>query len=1020
MSNLTDLIIALCLGLTIAVILTAYISINKNRMAQRVLRNEIMCLKDKMVRLKDELIEFSPDGLLVVNSDGLIVNSNSHIEQLFGWRPAELKRKSIGTLLQQEPNQNQKILFSPIENENNTWLTAPNKFSGELVGIHKGNSFFPAEVSLRTAEHNGDRLIVIGVRDISERERKDDEIGYAMIALDATDDAVFVCDAENLKFTYANEGAARQLGYKRDEFLSMTLEEIVSEKSQESLREQLQKVVNTKGKTEHYTDVHVTKQGKEFPVELGVHYVDHPLNPYIVSVVRDISDRTQAIEYLEKSSTELRQLNDELELERENLEREVDIRTGQLEAAKKKAEDANTAKSSFLASMSHEIRTPMNGVIGMIELLLISDLDKKQTQRVTTLQDSALSLLTIIDEILDFSKIEAGKIELANEPVDLVHTIDSVHSSLMAIAQSKDVDLYCYRDPELTTVIISDALRLRQIITNLVGNSIKFSSGQNRKGRVSLRIESNKEHGLRIIVEDNGIGIAKESLKSIFEPFKQQDASTVHHFGGTGLGLPITKVLVDKMNGTLDLESEPGVYTKFIVNLPIVEANEKNSPEFEQKLSGYIFNFYSEDSNLARDWNSYLIFSGAKVNCVEKIENLTNVTDIRADMSGNIIGIAVDDTLSPDNLRSLAENWKNHSLAKLIIVMPLMNKVTDKYSEDIALVDHNPNQNTTFRQVLTVISNEVAEPDLVCIDGEQKLSDDDPTSQSLSEQAQILVAEDNAINQNVISSQLEALGYSFDMANNGREALDLWHNNSYAMLLTDLHMPLMDGYSLATAIREQETDGERLPIVAYTANALKGERDHCLECGMDDYLTKPIALKDLKSNLATWVEGAKSKPLVNTTGDSPSLASPRTLDVSILESIVGDDPEEIAKFLGDYRRSAEKASAALTEASQCQNWHKLRDVAHTLKSASRTVGAIPLGEICASIENASGVQEQKTIHDLMLDLNQALSDVYAELLKQSEKRKSKDQSSSTDAAVDANDVKLLPQKDAALEQRKFL
>lgn len=1000
MSNLAEWSFLLSLAFSIMVVLAARSRIKRAHLEERSSRNEIIRLnedlsrvRDELIefvpeglsRLRDELIEFDPDGLLVMDSKGIIVNTNAQIENIFGWKTEELNGQSIELLVPQEFRNRHDKLRSNFFEKGKERIMSSGKSAANLTGLRKDNSIFAIEVSLKPINYNGEKMVVAGVRDVSARVKIGEEISQALIALDAADDAIFVYGADTLNFTYASVGATGQLGYTREEFLSMKATDIITKKNKGVFQLQLSESVDSKGETIHYTDIHLAKNGKEIPVEISIRFIDHSKNPYIVAVVRDISGRISDMESPHSNSLELKQLNKKLELERRNLEKEVKERTGELESAKKRAEDASNAKSSYLAAMSHEIRTPMNGVIGMIELLLISDLDRKQMQRVTTLQDSALSLLTIIDDILDFSKIEAGKIVLANEPVDLVYTTNSIHSSLLAIATSKGVSLSCYRDPALIPVIFSDALRLRQIVTNLVGNSIKFSTGLNRKGNVNLRFESSLGKGLRIIVKDNGIGIAKESLETIFEPFKQQDASTVQNFGGTGLGLSITKALVEKMNGTLELESKPGVYTKFIVNLPIAAPVGQNMPEFTPILQGALCNLYCEDEDRAKDWNSYLIYAGAKVRKVDNPDDLAKATDSDLDMTDTVIGIAIDNKLGTDYFQSLVQASESSKLNTLIVVRPLSNKVTESFAENFTLVDDNPNQNMSFHQVLAAISEETTEIEPSTDDQNLTIEKNTAKDDTASQKTQLLVAEDNAINQNVISNQLEALGYSYDIANNGTEALELLRDNNYAMLLTDLHMPVMDGYTLATKIREQESTKEHIPIVAYTANALKGERDRCIECGMDDYLTKPIALKDLKSKLQAILHGTPEiepvEATVTNAADSQILTKPAepVLDVSILMGLVGDDPKVIDGFLIDYRKSAEKAAIDMLAAFENKDWDTISGIAHKLKSSSRTVGAITLGEVCAAIEYAGGQQIEAAADEAVAEFGKAIDDVYKAL-----------------------------------------
>ena len=923
---------------------------------------------------------------MLVNSLDRIVNANLQIERLFGWRVDELREQSIGILVPDEIRRKYVNLPSRYFEKNNDKFAALERFSKDLNGVRKDQTTFAVEITLKPIEYRGEPMVAVAVRDISERVKANQLINRAMLVMNATDDAMFVYDAKTLRISFASEGAERQLGYSQDEFLSMSIKDIKAANTADSLMEKIRKTIEASGMSEHFIDTHRTKDGREFPVEVGARYIADPVAPYIVSDVRDITDRMQATIAIENSSLQLQKLNRSLILDRQNLERTVGERTQQLEIARKRAEQANQAKSSFLAAMSHEIRTPMNGVIGMVDLLLTSSLTARQTQQVTTLQESGLSLLAIIDEILDFSKIEAGQIELTSEPVDLMRLTDSVHSALLAIAENKKVVLTSYRDPALAPLILSDGLRLRQIISNLVGNSLKFSSGAGRKGRVRLRFETNTEKQLIISVEDNGIGIPKQSLESIFEPYKQADASTAVHYGGTGLGLPITRMLVEKMQGQLTVESELGVGSKFIVTLPVLVAVGEDEPEFAQTLHDTLCNLYCDETDQTDDWSRFLTYAGAEVQLVHSLGELLKVKESDLARVEKVIAIAINNTVERSYFQSFAQDIKLRNLVKLVVVMPIENQLVEILAENVALVHANPNRNTTFHQIVAVLSGAVAEPAMIAeaptITEEKRQGS--ATNREM--EIQVLVAEDNAINQTVISNQLETLGYTFEIANNGKEALELLRAKKYTMVLTDLNMPEMDGYALAVAIRKEETPGKRIPIVAYTANALKGERDRCLECGMDDYLTKPIALKDLRLTLTAWLDRRiATKPPVqvdSVSKNTQAKSTTATLDIAVLEGIVGEDAEVIAGFLNKYLKAAQTAVADIRMASGIKDWKAIKGIAHTLKSSSRTVGAITLGELCAALEVAAEKQIEIAINAVVLELNKEVEVVLQAIARQ--------------------------------------
>ena len=1017
MENLNNPLIVGVAIVTLAVLVIAIFSIKRALGARNAVRNHLLQLNQRLSKNRDQLFEFYPGALLLVNAEGRIVTANTQTEQMFGWSNQELVGQLVETLVPAE-------FASWIENLRASFTAAvgqqpiaPPTNPPDLEALRKDNTRFAVEISLKPIAYDSENLLVVSVLDISGQKKSHREITQAFTALDETDDAIFIYDADTLQFTYANKGAERQLGYSRNELLEMTAADIKSESSRESISENIQATLDAKGKTENYTDIHKTKHGKEFPVEIGNRYVEMPPHPFFVAVVRDISDRMQAMVALENSTFRLKQLNRKLELERENLELKVKGRTHQLEMERRNAEEANQAKSDYLATMSHEIRTPMNGVIGMIDLLFNSSLDSRQMEQVIAIKDSAYSLLTIIDDILDFSKIEAGELILEHEPVDLGKVPDSIIRSMQAIAGSKNVDLSSYRDPALPAVILSDAVRLRQIITNLVGNSIKFSSKEDGKGRVSLRFESMPKNQLRIRIEDNGVGIAAERLSSIFEPFKQAESSTSKQFGGTGLGLPITKLLVEKMGGTIEVESELGNGSTFTVFLPLEQVDGHETDTRPPALQGFICNLYCSNPNKGNDWQQLLSSTGAQVNRVENPEQLIEATAQQTDEPDSVFSLMIDDQLNVDHLRALTSSDPAATGTRLIALTPLAVGQTESVSEDLVLMDEHSNLNQALQRIVDTILGSAGTPEAVAHESapvhngpeqqaarEQQI--DAGNAQPItSEQLPLLVAEDNKINQQVISNQLDSLGYQHEIADDGKAAFTLWRNKEYALVITDLHMPEMDGYELAKAIRGEESADSRIPILAYTANATKGERERVLEIGMDDYMTKPIQLPALNAKLSEWLEKAAATEPITTPSREPTTApdpepttvpdhEPATaladkdngssgtrpatdaiLEVSVLESLIGDDADVIAEFLEEYRKSLQQSSSDILEAYRSEDWKKIGDIAHSLKSSSRSVGAMMAGEQCAHLEIAGKSSDAESIRQSMPQFQQTITDV---------------------------------------------
>ncbi len=583
-----------------------------------------------------------------------------------------------------------------------------------------------------------------------------------------------------------------------------------------------------------------------------------------------------------------------------------------LVAAKDAAEAATRAKSAFLATMSHEIRTPMNGVVGMIEVLEQSHLQRAQKEIVKTIRDSAYALLAIVDDVLDFSKIEAGQFDVDSEPMDVAAVVEGVCDTLAPLASKKGVALTLFTDPALPQRLLGDATRLRQVLLNLAGNAIKFSGAQERTGRVAVRaclvqrapepVASRQaprggmskvaephllmigvqQEVLEFSVADNGIGMDQDTLSRLFSPFTQADASTTRRFGGTGLGLSISHRLVEMMGGQIAVHSEPGRGSSFTVRLPITSMS--SGPQHEADidaeacaLAGLRCLVLGGAPGPADDLAAYLEHSGAAVHrAADGVAARAWLDSAPPDPWVGVIA-AADDT--PDNMsdEALAElraacGSRPDSPACFVIIERGRHRGSRVIAGDLVGLAGNVLHRRVFLNAVARAAGRITADDR-----EESSQNADPPAAPLSMQearAQgrlILVAEDNEVNQEVLDKQLALLGFKAIITSTGREALECWQRGDYALLLTDLHMPQMDGYELAVAIRAAEAGQRRIPIVALTANALASEAKHCRDLGMDDYMTKPVLLADLNTMLHRWL-------LPGGVGPTPHRESPKTAE----------------------------------------------------------------------------------------------------------------------------------------------
>ena len=570
-------------------------------------------------------------------------------------------------------------------------------------------------------------------------------------------------------------------------------------------------------------------------------------------------------------AAERRRMSDELDRHRHHLEDLVAQRTEELALAKRAAESANEAKSAFLATMSHEIRTPMNGVIGSVEVLSLSDLTPDQASLTETISESAFALLRIIDDILDFSKIEAGHLEIESEPVALLPLIEGVCDGLLQVASQRGVRLQVFVDPRLPHTIRGDAGRLRQILNNLLGNAIKFSAGLERRGQVRLRADADPAGRLRLQVEDNGIGMAAEVQARIFEPFVQAEDSTTRRYGGTGLGLSICRRLVELLGGGIDVLSAPGEGAKFTVTLPMQAEGGIDNAAMDARLSGLECHVVLRDVLQATDWCAYLVAAGAQATSWSDWPMLQRHL---AQHVGTwpIVIVDADDDASLPHPGAVDGIAANGAPAPLLVRVAHTSQRRPRWATPgrLWLVNGVLHRAALLRAVALVAG--LAEPDVgldADADAEAGVpSVGTPAMPNIDEAAAqgrlVLIAEDSEVNQIVLYRQLALLGIAAELAEDGLDALARWRRGAlqrrYALVLTDLNMPGLDGYALTAAIRSEEADGRRVPIIALTANALHGESERCRAVGMDDYLSKPVRLEKLEATLARWLPAATRPP----------------------------------------------------------------------------------------------------------------------------------------------------------------
>lgn len=631
------------------------------------------------------------------------------------------------------------------------------------------------------------------------------------------------------------------------------------------------------------------------------------------------------------------------------------------------ARQAAQAKGEFLANMSHEVRTPINGVLGMTELLLNTPLEETQSRYARTIYRSGQALLAVINDILDFSKLEAGKLELTISSFDLRELVEDVVEMLAENAAKKDVELILLMDPASPVAFHGDSARLRQVLLNLLSNAIKFTATGEVKLEVSMPESTAENLPVKFRVIDTGIGINPESQKQIFDSFVQADGSTTRQYGGTGLGLAISTSLIELMGANINVKSSLGVGSEFWFEIEL------------EKIPAHV----------AAKWQESGALAGKRVLIVDDTQTNREILDVQLKFWSAETVVAATGAAALHELMQAKENDTPFDLAILDMHMPILSG-TDLAA---AIQKNNLASNTELVLLssacdnLTLesckklgISALVAKParqielyNVLIASSEQRTvvpTSVKEVSHSIvadDRRGHLLLVEDNPVNQDMMCEMLRILGHTVEVAENGQVALDSLEQGQFDLVLMDCQMPVLDGFNATKAIRKAESlcgDGERQAIVALTANALQGDKEKCLEAGMDAYLSKPVSVARLKNVLRQWLPDSTDQSSINDdvvvfleSASEPDVSTHPILN----EKVHGELLAMCAKApAGFYSGLIDKFEAgSLEDISKIRKGLDANDAqsvsagAHRLKSSSVSIGSLALSELCQSLESAA-------------------------------------------------------------------
>ncbi|KAB2881521.1 PAS domain S-box protein [bacterium] len=859
------------------------------------------------------------DAIVTVNSSGYIVGWNRGAERVFGYKETEIVGKSLVQII---PNEFQADKRSGSRLRDIGGVEYVMGKTTEVRGLRNDNKMFPIEFSLSEWKTSEGQFFTGIMRDISDRKSAEDKIRQLSAAIEQSPVSVVITDTQG-RIEYVNPWFTEITGFSALEAIGQKPSILKSGHTSVSEYKKLWETITAGGRWRG--EFQNKKKNGETYWEIAS-----------ISAIKGSDGRIRNYVAVKDDITEQK------------------IAQKALIAAREEAESAMRAKSDFLATMSHEIRTPMNGVIGMTELLLDTDLTPEQRDFVETIQVSGDSLLTVLNDILDYSKIESGKMEFEKRAFDLTECLETTLDIFSSKAAEKKIELIYSIDSAVPSALIGDESRIKQILMNLTNNSLKFTetgevyiSVQMSNGDDSAVCKDDAE--LIFKVKDTGIGIPTEKIDRLFKSFSQVDSSTTRKYGGTGLGLAISEKLVTMMGGRIWVDSVEGVGStfSFTIKVGVDQENrlkEETIPsEFKDKRVLIV------DDN---ETNRQILLAQCVRMGMAPIATESPLEALNWIGHGQLFDLGIIDMHMPEmdglELGLAIREMRNIETLPLLMLSSLGNRAKpENYPANVfsAFISKPVKLNQLKETVKHVFAGSKKEKQIFESTLDAQLSERLPLK--------ILLAEDNAINQKLAVLAFQKMGYQVDVADNGLKVLAALRQKTYDLIFMDVQMPEMDGLEATRQIVKAYSQEDRPRIIAMTANAMKEDRDQCINAGMNDFITKPINIKQIQSKLIEWGGNmAPEKP--KTTAVKPIVDLDQLRDIGV----TADFFKELADM---YIDQAETLLGEIKDYAHVGELSGFRKIAHTLKGISANIGAVAMVEACQSLEKIQAHHRPKEI-----------------------------------------------------------